>query len=114
MPNTPTELSADDLANALHKLNALNDRTGPDTDTDTAKWTVQKEKLHRQFVFDDFVTAFAFMARIALIAERMNHHPEWFNVYNRVTVDLTTHDAGGITELDVSLASSMNSAAAAN
>ena len=54
------------------------------------------------------------MARIALIAERMNHHPEWFNVYNRVTVDLTTHDAGGITELDVSLANSMNSAAAAN
>lgn len=112
MPNTPTELSADDLTNALHKLNASN--SGTAADANTAKWTVQNEKLHRQFVFDDFVTAFAFMARIALIAERMNHHPEWFNVYNRVTVDLTTHDAGGITELDVSLASSMNSAAAAN
>ena len=106
MPKTPTPLSAVDLTNALHQLNAANQGAA------TTAWIVQEDKLHRQFVFDDFVAAFGFMARIALIAERMNHHPEWFNVYNRIKVDLTTHDAGGITELDVSLASAMNEAAA--
>ena len=63
-------------------------------------WTVEEGKLHKEFQFDTFVTAFGFMAQLALIAESMNHHPEWFNVYNRVTIDLTTHDAGGISELD--------------
>ena len=64
-------------------------------------WSVQDGKLHREFQFADFVEAFGFMSRAALVAESMNHHPEWFNVYNRVVVDLTTHDAGGITELDL-------------
>ena len=67
-------------------------------------WTVENEKLHKEFQFDSFVEAFGFMASIALIAESMNHHPEWFNVYNRVTVDLATHDAGGISALDFELA----------
>ena len=67
-------------------------------------WTVENEKLHKEFQFDSFVEAFGFMARVALSAESMNHHPEWFNVYNRVTVDLATHDAGGISALDFELA----------
>ena len=67
-------------------------------------WTVENEKLHKEFQFDSFVEAFGFMASVALIAESMNHHPEWFNVYNRVTVDLATHDAGGISVLDFELA----------
>lgn len=67
-------------------------------------WTVENEKLHKEFQFDSFVEAFGFMARVALIAESMNHHPEWFNVYNRVTVDLATHDAGGISALDFEVA----------
>lgn len=68
-------------------------------------WTVQDGKLHKEFQFDTFVTAFGFMTQLALIAESMNHHPEWFNVYNRVTIDLMTHDAGGISELDFEWAS---------
>ena len=63
-------------------------------------WTVENGKLHKEFQFDNFVSAFGFMTQLALVAEAMNHHPEWFNVYNRVTIDLTTHDAGGISELD--------------
>lgn len=67
-------------------------------------WTVVNGKLHKQFQFSSFVEAFGFMARVALAAESMNHHPEWFNVYNRVTIDLMTHDAGGISALDFELA----------
>jgi 4a-hydroxytetrahydrobiopterin dehydratase len=67
-------------------------------------WTVENGKLHKEFQFDNFVTAFGFMTQLALIAESMNHHPEWFNVYNRVTIDMSTHDAGGITELDFKFA----------
>jgi 4a-hydroxytetrahydrobiopterin dehydratase len=71
-------------------------------------WSVENDKLHRVFRFADFVHAFGFMTSAALVAESMNHHPEWFNVYNRVEVDLTTHDAGGITQSDVELARQMN------
>ena len=74
-------------------------------------WTLKDGKLHREFTFDDFVAAFGFMARVALHAEKMNHHPEWQNVWNRVTVDLTTHDAGGVSDHDVSLAKTMNALA---
>ena len=63
-------------------------------------WSVENGKLHKEYQFDTFVTAFGFMTQLALIAESMNHHPEWFNVYNRVTIDLMTHDADGISELD--------------
>ncbi len=67
-------------------------------------WTVEDGKLHKQFQFDNFISAFGFMTQLALIAESMNHHPEWFNVYNRVTIDMRTHDADGITELDFKFA----------
>ena len=63
-------------------------------------WTIENGKLHKEFQFDNFVSAFGFMTQLALVAESLNHHPEWFNVYNRVTIDLTTHDAGGISDLD--------------
>ena len=67
-------------------------------------WQVVNGKLHRVFQFSDFIHAFGFMATAALAIEKMGHHPEWFNVYNRVTVDLTTHDAQGITAKDLELA----------
>ena len=70
-------------------------------------WTVENGKLHREYKFGDFVTAFGFVAQAALLAERANHHPEWFNVYNRVVIDLTTHEAGGITQKDFDLAREM-------
>ena len=70
-------------------------------------WTLKEKKLHREYQFKNFVTAFGFMTQIALIAERSNHHPEWFNVYNKVIVDLTTHEANGITERDFTLAKHM-------
>jgi 4a-hydroxytetrahydrobiopterin dehydratase len=61
-------------------------------------------KLHRELRFADFVEAFGFMSRVALVAEAMGHHPEWRNVWNRVVIDLTTHDTGGLSTLDVELA----------
>jgi 4a-hydroxytetrahydrobiopterin dehydratase len=67
-------------------------------------WNVVESKLHKEYKFADFIHAFGFMATAALAIEKMGHHPEWFNVYNRVTVDLTTHDAQGITSKDVDLA----------
>jgi 4a-hydroxytetrahydrobiopterin dehydratase len=74
-----------------------------------SEWEVKSEKLHREFKFSDFAHAFGFMTTAAVLIEKMNHHPEWFNVYNRVSVDLTTHDAGGITEKDVKLARLLDS-----
>jgi 4a-hydroxytetrahydrobiopterin dehydratase len=76
-------------------------------ETPLTGWSMVDGKLARDFRFDDFVAAFGFMTRSALVAERMNHHPEWFNVYNRVEVALTTHDVGGITTLDLELARAM-------
>jgi 4a-hydroxytetrahydrobiopterin dehydratase len=73
----------------------------------------RRPALQRQFVFADFGEAFGFMTRAALLAERMNHHPEWSNVYNRVDVLRTTHDAGGVTDLDVDMALAMNALAGA-
>jgi 4a-hydroxytetrahydrobiopterin dehydratase len=74
-------------------------------------WTVEGGKLHREYMFRDFVQAFGFMAQAALLAERAAHHPEWFNVYNRVVVDLTTHEASGITDKDFDLARGMEQVA---
>ena len=71
-------------------------------------WTRQGEKIHRTFAFRDFSEAFGFMSRAALAAEKLGHHPDWANVWNRVAVDLTTHDVGGLTELDFRLAAEMN------
>jgi 4a-hydroxytetrahydrobiopterin dehydratase len=86
-------ISADDLKVTLAQLNG---------------WTVKDGKLHREYKFKSFVEAFGFMSSLALVAEAMGHHPEWFNVYNRVTIDLTTHDSGGITMKDVDLARKAN------
>jgi 4a-hydroxytetrahydrobiopterin dehydratase len=67
-------------------------------------WKIQNGKLHREFECKDFVTAFGNMTRVALIAESMNHHPEWFNVWNKVVIDLVTHSCKGISDLDFVLA----------
>ena len=75
-------------------------------------WSVVNAKLHKEYKFPDFIHAFGFMATAAIAIEKMNHHPEWFNVYNRVTVDLTTHDAGGISSKDVDLAKLLDATAA--
>lgn len=71
-------------------------------------WSLQENKLHCEFVFSNFVSAFGFMTQAALIAERSNHHPEWFNVYKKVVVDLTTHEVGGISDKDFHLAIAMD------
>ena len=67
-------------------------------------WTVVNGKLHREFACKDFVAAFGNMTRVALVAEAMNHHPEWFNVWNKVVIDLNTHSVKGISDLDFELA----------
>ena len=72
------------------------------------KKTRGKDCIEKEFLFKDFQSAFSWMTKMALVAEKMDHHPEWFNVYNRVNVTLTTHDAGGITKLDIDLAKVMN------
>ena len=84
----------------------------PDTVTESLKalkgWSLSDGKVHKEFVFKDFVEAFGFMSSVALIAERMNHHPDWSNVYNKVIIDLTTHDVGGISTLDLEFASKVD------
>ena len=67
-----------------------------------------RDAISKEFQFKNFIEAFSWMTKIAFVAEKMDHHPEWFNVYNRVQVTLTTHDAGGITQLDIDLANTMN------
>lgn len=89
----PTALPSKDIESRLASL--------PD-------WNLEHEKLHRVFKFASFVEAFGFMSQIAILAEKMDHHPEWSNVYNRVEVFLTTHDANGISELDFELAAHMD------
>ena len=71
-----------------------------------------RDAITRSFTFDDFPAAFAFMVRVALLADKADHHPEWSNVYNRVAITLTTHDAKGVTHLDIELAEAMNKLAA--
>ena len=85
------------------------------SDVDTAErlralpgWAIVGGKLHRVFEFRDFAEAFAFMTRVALLAEKIDHHPDWQNAYNRVTIDLVTHDAGGLTTLDFDLAAKIS------
>jgi 4a-hydroxytetrahydrobiopterin dehydratase len=84
-----TKLSESEIASELTKLKG---------------WTVERGKLHRVFEFRDFSQAFGFMAQVALAAEAMGHHPDWSNVWNKVTVDLNTHSAGGLTQNDFRLA----------
>lgn len=87
------KLSADEIQTELAKL------TG---------WTIQDGKLHRELKFDGFVEAFGFMTSVALVAERSDHHPEWSNVWNKVVIDLTTHDAGGLSARDFKLAAAID------
>jgi 4a-hydroxytetrahydrobiopterin dehydratase len=72
------------------------------------EWTLEDEKLYREFKFTTFIQAFGFMSSVAILAEQQDHHPEWFNVYNKVRIYLTTHEAGGITEKDFFLASAID------
>lgn len=76
--------------------------------SDLSGWELKDNTLHKTFKFDNFVSAFGFMSQTALHAEKMNHHPDWSNVYNTVEVNLSTHDAGGITEKDFKLAAAMD------
>lgn len=91
------KLSDQDLRSALEQLPG---------------WTLQNSKLHREFKFPDFPHAIGFITTVAINIEKKNHHPEWSNVYNRVVVDLTTHDSGGITQNDIDLARLLDSVAA--
>jgi 4a-hydroxytetrahydrobiopterin dehydratase len=93
------KLTVEELRNALKRL--------PD-------WELahDREAIRRKFQFVDFDAAFAFMTRCALLAAKMDHHPEWFNVYNKVGVTLATHDAGGVTQKDIALAAAMDGYAA--
>jgi 4a-hydroxytetrahydrobiopterin dehydratase len=90
--------------NSAERASALADL--PDWSYDEAR-----DALTRRFTFADFSEAFGFMARVALLAEKADHHPEWFNVYNRVDVLLTTHDAGGLSHRDVTMAAAINAVA---
>jgi 4a-hydroxytetrahydrobiopterin dehydratase len=89
------KLAGNDRKTALAKLSGWTEVSGRDA-------------ISKKFVFKDFNQAFGFMTRAALVAEKMDHHPEWFNVYKTVEVTLSTHDAGGVTELDVQLAQAMD------
>jgi 4a-hydroxytetrahydrobiopterin dehydratase len=89
----PKKLSADDRAAAVKRLKG---------------WQAKGEAIEKAFTFADFNEAFGFMARAALVAEKMDHHPDWSNVYKTVDVTLNTHDAGGVTALDIDLAKKMN------
>jgi 4a-hydroxytetrahydrobiopterin dehydratase len=91
--STPARLPATEVQAALGSL---------------AGWRLEDGHLRRDFEFADFVAAFGFMARAALVAERLGHHPDWRNVYNKLTVRLATHDVGGITAHDLELARAMN------
>ena len=71
-------------------------------------WKLANGKLNKTFEFDNFVQAFGFMTKVAMHAEKMDHHPEWFNVYNRITIDLVTHDVGGLSNYDIKLAEIIN------
>lgn len=89
-------------------MDKLNDSEISERLSELAGWDLVDGKLHREFKFANFVEAFGFMTSAAIEAEKMNHHPEWFNVYSKVIVDLTTHEANGITERDFALAARMN------
>ena len=92
-----SKLSDEDIASALHDL---------------PQWSLAAGKLHRKFQFPSFAEAIGFMTIAAIEIDKRDHHPEWCNVYNRVTVDLTTHDAGGVTRKDFDLATLLNQIAA--
>ncbi len=76
-------------------------------ETKNLEWEVNDHAIQKEFVFANFIEAFGFMSRVAILAEKQNHHPEWSNVYNKVSIKLTTHDAGGVTEKDFQLATAI-------
>jgi 4a-hydroxytetrahydrobiopterin dehydratase len=96
------KLETQAIESALAELNA----------SAASPWSLAEGKLYKAFQFKDFVSAFGFMTQVALVAESINHHPEWCNVYNRVVVSLSTHDVGGITTLDFTLAARIEALAA--
>jgi len=75
--------------------------------TKNLEWNIRNNSIQKEFVFKNFIEAFGFMSRVAILAEKQNHHPEWSNVYNKVNITLTTHDAGGVTEKDLDLATAI-------
>tara|TARA_B110000438_G_scaffold289019_1_gene323143 strand:- start:101 stop:385 length:285 start_codon:yes stop_codon:yes gene_type:complete len=87
------KLSKDQIAKALGSLQG---------------WQLQDSKIHKEYFFKNFVEAFGFMSSVALLAERADHHPEWFNVYNRVNIELTTHDVEGLSQRDFKLAAQID------
>ncbi len=89
----PQKLSSEELQEALNSL--------PD-------WQLKDGKIHREFVFKNFIEAFGFMSQVAIYAEKLNHHPEWFNVYKKVIIDLSTHDVNGISNFDIELAKTIS------
>lgn len=96
-----TKLDKLQIESALAKLNEVND--------ENRLWQISEQgKLTKTFKFKSFIRAFGWMSQIAIWAEKLNHHPEWFNVYNKVNVELTTHDVGGISDLDFKLAEKMD------
>ncbi|MBF7073015.1 4a-hydroxytetrahydrobiopterin dehydratase [Glaciecola sp. MH2013] len=95
----PEKYSPEQIEEALAELNA--------NLASEERWTITNAKLCKTFRFKSFIRAFGWMTQIAIWAEKLKHHPEWFNVYNKVEVELTTHDADGISELDFKLASKM-------
>jgi len=96
MSNRPKQLSQADRTQALTKLQGW-------------AYSAEEKAISKTFKFANFSEAWGFMNRAALLAEQIDHHPEWFNVYNRVEVKLTTHDAGGVTVLDIQMATAMES-----
>ncbi|MDT0581253.1 MULTISPECIES: 4a-hydroxytetrahydrobiopterin dehydratase [Alteromonadaceae] len=95
----PEKYSIEQIDDALTELNRELE--------DGQKWQIKEDKLCKTFKFKSFIRAFGWMSQIAIWAEKLNHHPEWFNVYNKVEIELTTHDVGGISELDFKLATKM-------
>ncbi len=95
----PEKLTDSQIQAALSELN----HTLPES----AHWQLTDGKLSKTYTFKSFIRAFGWMTQIAIWAEKMNHHPEWFNVYNKVEVNLVTHDVDGISELDIKLANKM-------
>ncbi len=100
LQNNKMTLTALNSEEIMEKLGALNEPLN-------SAWVIESEKLSKTFIFNNFIEAFGFMSKVALYAEKVNHHPEWFNVYKTVRVQLTTHEVGGISEKDFDLANTM-------
>lgn len=96
---TRTRLTDAEITSALASLNAIS----------AAPWVIKDKYLHKEFISKDFVQTFGLMSQIALLAEKLNHHPDWFNSYNKLSINLSTHDADGLTALDFKLAGMIES-----